>query len=291
MIALLSVELEKILRRRLNQVVLAIFLSLLVLVYVLLWLASDVVSEVGAGDPATIARIRASLYLQETVPFAMLMLYTFGFAAGVVVVGANVGSEYGWNTIRTLTAAEPRRWRVLLAKYVALAGIIVAALLLGLAVTLVTSALITLSAGEFDLGFVDGPYLRDSAYAFLRLLVGTSPYLGLAALLGVYGRSATAGIALALGVAFLEGIVGGLMSLAGGWVADIPKYMLDTNGDTLAIAGGGAFGELFGGDSPLAQAIERPSVRHAVTVLLCWATAFVATSFWVLRKQDLGYEG
>lgn len=291
MIALLAVEVEKILRRRLNQIVLAIFLSLLVLVYVLLWLASGVVSDVATGDTQVVERIRASLYLHETVPFAMLMLYTFGFAAGVVVVGANVGSEYGWNTIRTLTSAEPRRWRVLLAKYVALAGVFVTALLLGLATTLATSAVITLSAGEFDLSFVDGPYLRDSAYAFLRLLVGTSPYLGLAALLGVYGRSATAGIALALGVAFLEGIVGSLMTLSGGWVAEIPRYLLDTNGDTLALSNGGQLGELLGGDSPLAAAVNRPSVRHAVTVLLCWATAFIATSFWVLRRQDLGYEG
>lgn len=291
MTALLAIEVEKILRRRLNHVVLAIFLALLVIVYVLLWLASDVVAEVGTGDSDVVERIRSSLYLQETVPFAMLMLYTFGFAAGVVMVGANVGSEYGWNTIRTLTAAEPRRWRVLLAKYLALAGVFVAVLLLGLVTTLLTSAVITLAAGQFDLGFVDGPYLRDSAYAFLRILVAMSPYVTLAALLGVYGRSATAGIALALGVAFLEGIVGGLMTLAGGWVAEIPKFMLDANGDTLAIANGGQFGEMFGADSPFAAALDRPSVRRAVITLLCWAAAFIATSFWVLRRQDLGYEG
>lgn len=290
MIALLTVEAEKVVQRRLNQIVLVVFLALLVLVYVLLWMASDVVSEAGPSDGEVVSRLRSSLYLEETVPFAMLMLYTFGFVAGVVVIGANVGSEYGWNTIRTVTAAEPRRGRVLAAKYLALWGLIVLGLLLGLATTLLTSALITLTAGEFDLEFVDGPYIRESTYSFLRLLVGTAPYFGLAALFGVYGRSATAGIALALGMAFLEGIVSGLMSLAGGWVANIPLYTLDKNADWLAIAGGGEFGELFG-ETASRAGLDQPTVLHAVVVLLAWAAAFVTASFWILHRQDLSYEG
>jgi ABC-type transport system involved in multi-copper enzyme maturation permease subunit len=228
------------------------------------------------------------LYLQETVPFAMLMLYSFGFVAGVVVIGSNVGSEYGWNTIRTLTAVEPRRWRLLTAKYLALWTLVVFGLLLGLATTLLTSTMITLSAGQFDLSFVDKAFVLESIYSFLRLLVATAPYFALAALLGVFGRSATAGIALAIGLAFLEGIVGGLMTLAGGWVAEIPKFMLDQNGDTLALAAGGEFSELFG-ESAFGEVIEHPSVRHAVIVLLCWASAFIAASYWALSRQDLGY--
>jgi ABC-type transport system involved in multi-copper enzyme maturation permease subunit len=287
---LLGVEIEKILRRRLNQVVLGIFLGLLVVVYVLLWLASDALSNVETTDPGAVEDIRATLYLEETVPFAMLMLYAFGFVAGVVVIGSNVGAEYTWNTIRTLTSAEPRRWRVLTAKYVALWVLVVAGLLLGLTTALTTSAIITLLAGEFDLAFVDGPFLRDSLYSFLRLLVATAPYFGLAALLGVYGRSATAGIALALGLAFLEGIVGGLMVLAGGWVGSIPQYMIDTNGDTLALSDGGVLSDLYG-SSGFSETVERPSVQHAVIVLLCWASAFVAASYWALFRQDLPYEG
>ena len=290
MTALLRVEIEKILKRRLNQIVLAIFLVLLVVIYVLLWLASDALSSAGTADPGTVEDIRSALYLEETVPFAMVMLYAIGFVAGVVVIGSNVGSEYTWNTIRTLTSAEPRRWRVLTAKYIALWLLVVAGLLLGLVTALATSAIITLLAGKLDLAFVDWPYVRDSFYTFLRLVVATAPYFGLAALLGVYGRSATAGIALALGVAFLEGIVGGLMELAGGWVGTIPQYMLDTNGDTLALTDGGAISDLYG-SSGFSETFQRPSVEHAVIVLLCWAFAFIAASYWALSRQDLPYEG
>lgn len=290
MSALIAMEFTKIVRRRLNQVVLAVFCVLLVVVYVLLWLASDVVAEVGA-TPEAVERLRSTLYLQETVPFAMLMLYSFGFVSGVVVIGSNVGSEYGWNTVRTVTSAEPRRERVLLAKLVTLWAVVVLSLLLGLALMLTTSALITLAAGQFDLSFVDAEYVRDSTYSFLRLLVATAPYFALAILLGVVGKSATAGIALSFGVAFLEGIVSGLMSLAGGWVAEIPPYLLDANADTLGLASGGQIETMFGSGSALGQAFGRPGLWHAAVVLLCWTAVFLAASFWAFRRQDLEYQG
>jgi ABC-type transport system involved in multi-copper enzyme maturation permease subunit len=288
--ALLAIEIEKILRRRLNQIVFAIVLVLLVVVYVLLWLGIDALSGTSTGDPGAVEDIRSTLYLQGTVPFAILMLYTFGFVGGVVVIGSNIGSEYTWNTIRTLTAAEPRRWRILAAKLIALWAVVVVGLLIGLIVALATSAIITLAAGKFDLGFVDAAYVRESALSFLRILVGTAPYFSLAALLGVVGRSPTAGIALALGVAFLEGIISGLMQLAGGWVAHIPLYTLDANADSLALVDGGYLSDLYA-QSGFSEAIQQPSVEHAVAVLLFWAFALIGMTFWSLSRQDLPYEG
>jgi len=288
--ALIEIEVTKIAYRRLNQVVLALLCGMLVLVYVLLWMASGVVADIGA-PPEAATRLRSALYLQETVPFAMLMLYAFGFVAGVVVIGANVGAEYTWNTVRTVTAAEPQRPKVLLAKLIALWALVVAGLFVALLVTLVTSMVITVFAGEFDLSFVDGGYVRESSSAFLRMLVGTGPYFALAFMLGTIGRSATAGIALALGVAFLEGIVGGLLALSGGWLADLTWYMLDTNADTLALAESGQFGQLFGGDGAMSAVFDRPSVTHAVVVLLTWTALLLSGAFWGFQRQDLGYEG
>lgn len=290
MSALIANEMTKIIHRRLNQIVLAVTYVLLVVVYILLWMASDVVGQVGlSADVAN--TMRSTLYLEETVPFAMLMLYSFGFASGVVVIGSNVGSEYGWNTVRTVTAVEPRRWWVLLAKLVALWSLVVVGMFFGLLLMLVTSGLITLVAGELDLSFVDAGYIRESTLSFLRMLAATAPYFALAVLLAIVGKSATAGIALSFGVAFLEGIVSGLMSLAGGWVAEIPPYLLDANGDTLGIANGGQLEAMFGGESALGQAFNRPTLTHAVTVMLCWAVVFLAASFWTFRRQDLEYQG
>ena len=108
MTTLIALEVEKIVRRRLNQIILAVMLGLLVVMYVLLWLASDVVAEAGV-DFAQVANLRSALFLEETVPFAMLMLYFFGFVGGVVAIGSSVGSEYSWNTIRTLVSIRATR--------------------------------------------------------------------------------------------------------------------------------------------------------------------------------------
>jgi hypothetical protein len=167
---------------------------------------------------------------------------------------------------------------------------VVAGLLIALIAALATSTAITLAAGRFDLGFVDAAYVLDSVLSFLRILAGTLPYFSLAALLGVVGRSPTAGIALALGVAFLEGIVSGLMQLAGGWVAHIPLYTLDANADSLALVEGGILSDLYG-QSGFGEAIDQPSVEHAVIVLLLWAVVLIAATYWSLSRQDLPYEG
>ncbi len=289
MIALIRTEFTKILHRRLNQIVLGVYCALLVFVYILLWMSMSVLDQVG-GQQASGA-IRSALYLRETVPFAMLMLYSFGFVSGVVVIGASIGSEYVWNTVRTVTAIEPRRSRVLFAKLLALWLACVGGLAVGFVAMLLTSSVITVAAGEFDLSFVDGPYVRNTALSFLRVLVVTGPYFSLAALFAVWGKSATAGISLAIGVAFLEGIIGGLMSLAGGWIDEIPKYMLDTNGDTIALANGGQLEQAFGAGSTLGTIVDRPSVEHAVIVLLVWTLVFLAGAFLGFHRQDLEYQG
>lgn len=287
MITLIQLEIEKIVRRRLNQIVLWIFVAMLVVVYVLLWLATGVITETAGG----VSELRSALFLEGTIPFAILLIYTFGFAAGVVVIGANIGSEYEWNTIRTLTAVEPHRARILLAKLIALWLSIVLGLLIGLLVAVVTSMIITIVDGNFTLSFVDGEYLRDSGYAFLRVLVGTAPYFGLAFVFGVVGRSATSGIALAFGVLLLEGVVGGLMEFAGGWVAEIPAYGLNRNADTLSMTDSGVLDSMAGTSAALMELVDQPTVTHAVVVLLAWTAFFLATAFWAFHRQDLEYRG
>lgn len=289
MSTLIRIEVEKIVRRRLNQIVLAVFCGLLIVVYVLLWLATDVITEAGGGDD--VGGLRSALFLEETVPFAILLIYSIGFAAGVVVIGANIGSEYVWNTFRTLSSVEPQRSRLLAAKLIALWGTIVAALLFGLVVAIATSTIITILNGEFDLSFIDLTYVRESTYSFLRMLVGIAPYFGLASMFGVIGRSSTAAIALAFGVGFLEGIVGGLMQFAGGWLADLSAYGIDHNTDSLAFQDGGVFEDIAGQGAVLSEVFDRPSTTHSIVVLSLWVTFFIATAFWTFRRQDLEYQG
>ena len=289
MTRMIAVEWYKIRRRRLNWVTLAVLCTVMVAIYLLLWAATSAVEEVlAADDRPALLELRSALFLEETVPFAVAMLHGFGIMAGIVVVGANVGSEYTWNTVRTLSAAYPQRSLWLLAKVTALAAAIVVGLLVALAASILTSVAITLLDGEFSLRFVTGGFLLHSFYSFLRLLLAASPYFALTLLAGVWGGSSTAGIAVGTGVLFLESIVSALMTLAGGWVQEVPKFLLDRNVDTLALQAGGGLRALVEA-GPFGEVVAFPDPVRAGLVLAAWAVALSVLAFVWFGRQDLGY--
>jgi len=41
----------------------------------------------------------------------------------------------------------------------------------------------------------------------------------------------------------------------------------------------------------MSAVFDRPSVTHAVVVLLTWTALFLSGAFGVFQRQDLGYEG
>lgn len=288
MTRLIAVEWYKIAHRRLNWVTLGVLCALMVAIYLLLWAATSAVEQVPGAQDHGLAELRSSLFLEQSVPFGITMLFGFGLLAGIVVIAANVGSEYTWNTVRTFTAASPRRSVWLLAKLVALTAAIVVGLLVALVVSVFTSAAITLVDGEFSLEFVTAGFAKDSTVSFLRLLLACAPYFALTLFAASWGGSTTAGIAFGVGVAFLEGIVSGLMSLAGGWVDEVPKLLLDRNADTLALETGGGL-ETFVEGSPFAEVIDMPDPVQAGLVLAIWAAVLTAVTFARFRRQDLGY--
>jgi hypothetical protein len=75
------------------------------------------------------------------------------------------------------------------------------------------------------------------------------------------------------------------MSLAGGWIADAPDFLLGRNVNAITSLAGlprgvrGGFGFNAAGDTP--------SVAHAAVVLAVYSVAFVALAFHLFRKRDL----
>lgn len=296
LLRLTGVEWTKIRRRRLNWIVLAVVCVLIMSVYLLLWAATGVIDPqervlLEEGE-LELGELRSLLFLEDAVPFGLTMLYEFGLLAGIVVIGANVGSEYSWNTVRTNVAAHPNRLELLMAKLLALATAIVLGMLIGLTVSLLTSTAITLVDGGFTLEFVDLGFLEHSFYSFLRLLLQGAPYFALTVLGATLGTSATSGISLAVGLLFLEGIVASLMTLAGGWVAEVPDYLLSRNADGLSREAGGAFREDL---QELVQAtsfgeiFQFPDPLQSGLVLGAWTLVFSVLAFVLFRRQDLGY--
>ena len=108
----------------------------------------------------------------------------------------------------------------------------------------------------------------------------------LGSLFALVGRSAMPGIAIGIGILFLEPIITTFMALAGGWVAKIPDYLFNANVNAinalnkLPIPGGFSGG--FGSSSS-----QTPSVSHAFVVLSVYIVIFIGASFYLFRKRDV----
>ena len=277
---LLKSELFRLQKRPMARVLTLLLVVIVVTMYVLLWIASGRVTSGG------FLVVRRALFLRETVPFGLQIIWFFWGLLAVVLASGVTGSEYGWGTIRTLLMCSRSRLAFFVAKLLAILAFTVTGALLGLAAAIVTSTIITLRSGGADFSFVTADYMRDAATTFLRTIFTILPYLALAVFFSTLGRSTLAGVAAALGWRFLEGLIATLLTLAGGRWAEIPDYLLRSNVASIQFS------------APLTRNLTRalgadddaftnlPSVEHAVIVLLAYIAVLVLASAVVFQRRD-----
>ena len=98
------------------------------------------------------------------------------------------------------------------------------------------------------------------------------PYALLAFLFTVLGKSTAAGIGFGIGASVLESIITGLLSIAHGWLAKIPDYLLSTNISKITSLSGASGGVTVhaGTNTPI------PSSLHAFIVVAVYCVVFTA---------------
>lgn len=191
----------------------------------------------------------------------------------VVFASSLVGSEYGWNTMRSLVARSRTRNAMLTSKW-ATAGLF-SLFMVGAAVafTVLAATIGTLVIGE---GFgIDLAVLGDATSAGGRLLAGTFPYAGLAMMLAVVARSNTAGIALGIGLQLLEPLVFGLLGALNDVFEKIAKGGLFYNVDRVLS---------YGTEDSVVTAQQ---AINSGLVLGAWLVAFIGISYIVFNRRDI----
>jgi ABC-2 type transport system permease protein len=158
---------------------------------------------------------------------------------------------------------------------------------IGVAVGFVMSIITTAIGGSsFDFSFATGGYIWDQFVQFWRTYFIILPFTLLGFLFALVGRSAMPGIAVGIGVAFLESIITALMRLAGGWVANIPDYLFTANVNAInalnQLPTGFGSGQGFGGSST-----NLPSAEHAFIVLAVYIVIFTVVPFYIIRRRDV----
>jgi ABC-2 type transport system permease protein len=280
---LIKAEIFKLRKRSMTSILMYVMIAILIILYLVLLAVAKANIPQHAGGSGT--AIKNLLGLQTAIPFAFSMLAFFGTVLAAILMGSCMGSEYNWRTIRTMLISSESRTKLLAAKLIAVFIFVIIGMIISLAVGFIMS-LITTAIGHysFDFSFSTGSYWWDQFVQFWRTFFIMMPYILLSFLFGIVGRSAMPGIAVGVGFFFLEPIVSSLMTLAGGWVAEIPNYLVRNNfaviNELNNLPGnlGGAMNN---------QAASTLTLTHAAVTIGVYIVVFAVIPFIIFRKRDV----
>ena len=103
-------------------------------------------------------------------------------------------------------------------------------MIIGVIIAILLGVLFTAIRGfSWDLGSSTVSFTGHQLLNFVRAFYVMLPYILLAFLFTVLGRSTAAGIGFGIGASVLESIITGLLLMAHGWLAKIPNYLLSPN--------------------------------------------------------------
>jgi ABC-2 type transport system permease protein len=282
---LISSELLKLRKRGMTWILLYILIGIMMLLHLLLFAISRI--TLPNATPGEMGNLQQLLGLPLALPFALSILSSFGAVLAVILMASSSGNEYNWRTIRIALISSESRLRFLAGKLISVAIIVLIGMVIGLATGFLMSLITTAIGGnKFDFSFATGTYLWDQFLQFWRTFFIILPFTLLAFLFSILGRSAMPGIALGIGILFLEPIITSFMRLAGGWVSSVPNYLFSANVNAInslnQLPGRFANGGGFGGVS-----VSLPSVGMAFTVLSIYMVVSVAAAFYLFHKRDV----
>jgi ABC-type transport system involved in multi-copper enzyme maturation permease subunit len=225
--------------------------------------------------------------VRELLPAALAgtLVVGFPFFGGVFALMLGVfavGSDYGWDTLKTRFTQGPSRLHVFGAKLAALAIVLLPYVLAVFAAGAMASVVIARIEGA-SAAF-------PSAWLLLRAMAAGWLVLAAWAALGVLLGTLTRGTSLAIGVGILYAlVVEGLVSaLAGsvGVLEPVGEVLLRANGYSIAATLGASVSDI-GSNGPGSFDGPFAPTAQAVGLLAACLAAFLAASAILLRRRDV----
>ena len=283
MTRLIASELYKLRKRLMTKVLLYVLVGIIIILYLVFLAVSK--ANIPAHGTGEIDNIQNILGLPVAIPFALMILSFVGSVLAVILVASCIGNEYNWRTMRTILICSESRFKLLGAKLIAAAIFIFIGMVIGVVTGFVMSLITTAIGGyAFGFSFATGDYLWDQFVQFWRTYFVLIPYALLGFLLAIVGRSAMPGIALGIGILFLEPFISTIMRLARGWIAQIPDYLLAANVSTITALGNlpGELGREMGGGEASSL-----GTGHAFITLTIYSLVFAFLAFYFFRRRDV----
>ncbi len=219
-----------------------------------------------------------------TFPDAFKMIFSTAQNIGAIlltiIVASSVGNEYGWGTIRQTLIRKGIRYQYVLSKLVAfviyaLIGIVIA-FIIGFCLALLTTQWIN---GVLNWDFMTVSYIGGLFTMYGWTFYGLFVYILLAMLFSIAGRSAIVGIGATLGYYFVESIAISIFNQSGGWLSEIPNYLIGHNISAILPT------TLMQG--PFTSSGALPSTLYASIVLAIYSVVFLGLSLYLFKRRDV----
>jgi ABC-2 type transport system permease protein len=222
------------------------------------------------SDPS---EAKESLQLPSIFDNGMQIATIVGYILTVVLASGLIGNEYSWNTIRPLLARARSRSALLSAKWITVLLYSVGLFLVGLLATIAFSAGASAIVGNFE--GADAELIGEWVVSFGRVLIGQLPYVALAFCLALITRSNAVGIAVGIGVGFLEPAIWGLLGLVTDAFDTVRKFGLEYPSTLLFNMNTGM------------EDITTNEAWGAAATLGGWIVLFVALTYYFFNKRDV----
>jgi len=199
-----------------------------------------------------------------------------------ILVAFMVGSEYHWGTLRQTMAYIGDRPQYLGAKVLSLLILAIIITFISLLVGIAFACATTSWLGDLNSDFLTLSLAGDTGIMFGGIVLSLFTIGLLAFLFTILGRSSWVGLGGYLGYSFIvETTFMGIASAAGGWLGNIPDYLIGPN--SMAFLRMEEMGEDIGWQFD----IGLPSMPHATLTLLAWCAILGGLSFWLFKRRDI----
>lgn len=283
--SILAAELLKVRKRWMPYI---IFLTMLVGVSMLIWLAGYVSYHNSPFE------MRNTTLRTFTLPWSIPALLDSGQFWGAVLVSvltsSVVATEYNWGTVRGCISRGQRRGEYLAYKLLGLTVVAAVTLLAALAVGVIFSIIAGSLAGrpltlDTPQGYVSP---ADIVVMILRAGVAVLPYGLLAFCVTVVTRSTAFGAAGTIVYMFGELIVVSILRGLGGAAADLRDVSIGHNAAALMAQNRLGLGD-FNSMAPreITNPAQLPEPAVALFVIVVYCVAFLVIAFAVFRRRDL----
>jgi ABC-2 type transport system permease protein len=274
---MMKVEMTKLRKRRMTWILLGCMVGVYVLIYVI---HIGLVNNPPASMPQdAVDEMKASVVFPDSLNLIFGLAQSFGTLLLVIMIGAGVGSEYGWGSVRQVLTRKGIRHEYILSKFFAYIVYAVIGLVISVAVGFVMSMITTASIeGSINWAVIDREVIGTVFRNFGWTLYSLIPYILLAITFAILGRSALVGIGASLGYVFLELFAGPLLNLGNASVAKISHFLIGTNTAALLPQSGM--------ESEMSM-IDPPTMAWAAITLAIYSLVFLGISLWLFKKRDL----